>query len=256
MKSRKDRSLRVAATQGRAAGKTEDWQAAVATLGTGACIVGVDEVGRGPLAGDVVAAAVVLDSRAPVAGLADSKRLTARRRELLAARLRDAGVPIAIGRASVAEIDRLNILQASLLAMQRAVAGLGLQPDLVLVDGNRLPAWDLRACAVVGGDSRVAEIAAASIIAKVRRDGEMDRLHERFGEYGFDRHRGYGTAQHLAALREHGPSPVHRRSFAPVRAAAMLHGQAGPCALATGDVAAPQRRDAVAGGSASEQERS
>jgi len=217
------RPHRRAAAQRSSGGATGDWQAAVATLGAGACIVGVDEVGRGPLAGDVVAAAVVLGSPSPVAGLADSKRLSARRREELAAQLREAGVPIAIGRASVAEIDRLNILEASLLAMQRAVAGLGLQPDLVLVDGNRLPDWTLPARAVVGGDDCVAEIAAASIIAKVQRDSEMDRLHERFGEYGFDRHRGYGTAQHLAALQEYGPSPVHRQSFAPVRAAAALH---------------------------------
>lgn len=200
-----------------------DWQAAVAACGPHGCIVGVDEVGRGPLAGDVVAAAVVLGGGAPVAGLADSKRLTARRREALAGALRRAGVPVAIGRASVAEIDRLNILEASLLAMQRAVTGLALQPDLVLVDGNRVPAWEFNALAVVGGDGCVAEIAAASILAKVQRDGEMDRLHERYPQYGFDRHRGYGTAQHLAALREHGPSPVHRQSFAPVRAAAALY---------------------------------
>lgn len=224
----------------------DDWQAAVAACGARACIVGVDEVGRGPLAGDVVAAAVVLGSTSPVAGLADSKRLTARRREALAGELRHAGVPVAIGRASVAEIDRLNILQASLLAMQRAVAGLALRPDLVLVDGNRLPAWELNALAVVGGDGCVAEIAAASILAKVQRDSEMDRLHERYPQYGFDRHRGYGTAQHLAALREHGPSPVHRQSFAPVRAAAALYGgppeQAPSTAVAAGGATAGKEK--------------
>lgn len=224
MTERQRRSASVASRRRQRSSSAHDWQAAVAACGARACIAGVDEVGRGPLAGDVVAAAVVLGRTSPVAGLADSKRLTARRREALAAQLRQARVPIAFGRASVAEIDELNILQASLLAMQRAVAGLGLLPDLVLVDGNRLPAWEFNARAVVGGDGCVAEIAAASIVAKVQRDGEMDRLHERYPQYGFDRHRGYGTTQHLAALREHGPSPVHRQSFAPVREAAALYG--------------------------------
>lgn len=249
-------SGRRSATPGsRALAARDDWQTALAALHPGAAVVGVDEAGRGPLAGEVVAAAVVLGRPVPVAGLADSKRLTARRRETLAAQLREAGVAIAVGRASVEEIDRLNILQASLLAMQRAVAGLRLQPDLVLVDGNRLPAWELNACAVVGGDDCVAEIAAASIIAKVTRDGEMDRLHGLFPQYGFDRHRGYGTARHLAALREYGPSPVHRQSFAPVAAAAALHGQALPSDLST-SAAAQHRQGAATGAPAGRQKRS
>jgi ribonuclease HII len=197
--------------------EAEDWQRARAALDAGACVVGVDEVGRGPLAGDVVAAAVVLDAAVPL-GLNDSKKLTARRREALAAELRGGSSPWAIGRATPQEIDALNILRASLLAMERAVAGLGVRPDLVLVDGRHLPAWSHPAIAVVRGDARVAEIAAASIIAKVQRDAEMDLLHEQWPCYGFDRHRGYPTARHLAALRQHGASPVHRRSFAPVRA--------------------------------------
>ncbi|MEO1079660.1 MAG: ribonuclease HII [Pseudomonadota bacterium] len=192
-------------------------------LGAGACIAGVDEVGRGPLAGDVVAAAVVLDSSKPVPGLMDSKKLSARSREALDAELRASGVPLAIGRASPDEIDELNILHASLLAMTRAVAGLGLTPDLVLVDGRHLPDWRFRAEPVVRGDDRVAVIAAASIIAKVQRDAEMDELHRQWPAYGFDRHRGYPTRQHLDALREHGPCPLHRRSFGPVRA--LLHTQ-------------------------------
>lgn len=194
------------------------WRAALATLAPGACVVGVDEVGRGPLAGDVVAAAVVLAGDAAIPGLDDSKRLSATRRERLAAQLWQAGIPIAVGRATPAEIDALNILQASLLAMRRAVDALAIKPDLVLVDGHHLPDWDWRACAVVRGDSRVPEIAAASIIAKVTRDREMDALHGRWPHYGFDRHRGYPTAAHLEALRRLGPTPEHRRSFAPVRA--------------------------------------
>ncbi|MEM1190378.1 MAG: ribonuclease HII [Pseudomonadota bacterium] len=190
----------------------------MARCGEGACIVGVDEVGRGPLAGDVVAAAVVLDAKRPVSGLMDSKKLTAQRRERLDAELRARGVPLAIGRASPDEIDELNILHASLLAMARAVTGLGLTPDLVLVDGRHLPDWSYPAEPVVRGDDRVAVIAAASIIAKVKRDAEMDELHRQWPVYGFDRHRGYPTRQHLDALREHGPCPVHRRSFGPVRA--------------------------------------
>jgi ribonuclease HII len=181
-------------------------------------VVGVDEVGRGPLAGDVVAAAVILDRQRPVAGLRDSKKLTAARREVLAASLLAEARGVSLGRASPEEIDALNILQASLLAMSRAVDGLGVAPDLVLVDGRHLPVWDHAAIAVVGGDDRVAEIAAASIVAKVTRDQEMRELHEQWPVYGFAAHKGYPTRAHLDALREHGPCPLHRRSFAPVRA--------------------------------------
>ncbi len=178
---------------------------------------GVDEAGRGPLAGDVVAAAVILDPDRPVDGLRDSKKLTARRREQLFVAITESALAVAVARASVAEIDRVNILQASLLAMSRAVAALAIAPELVLVDGNRLPKWDWRARAEVGGDDRYDAIAAASIIAKVTRDRDMLRLHEQYPVYGFDRHKGYPTAAHMAALRDAGPSPVHRRSFAPVR---------------------------------------
>ena len=182
---------------------------------------GVDEVGRGPLAGPVVAAAVVFASIRPV-GLRDSKRLSARRREALAAEIKAVALAWSIGRASVAEIDRLNILHASLLAMQRAVAALPAAPAVVLVDGNRLPAFDFPAVAVVKGDDRVPEISAASILAKVNRDAEMGRLSTRYPGYGLDQHKGYGTAAHLEALRALGPSPEHRWSFAPVREAARL----------------------------------
>jgi ribonuclease HII len=194
------------------------WHEAVAELSPDACVVGVDEVGRGPLAGDVVAAAVILDRQRPVAGLRDSKKLTAARREVLAASLLTEARAVSLGRASPDEIDTLNILQASLLAMSRAVDGLGVAPDLVLVDGRHLPVWDHAAIAVVGGDDQVAEIAAASIVAKVTRDQEMRELHEQWPVYGFAAHKGYPTRAHLDALREHGPCPQHRRSFAPVRA--------------------------------------
>lgn len=194
------------------------WHEAVAALPPEACVVGVDEVGRGPLAGDVVAAAVILDRQRPPAGLKDSKKLSAARREVLAASLQAEACGVSLGRASPGEIDTLNILQASLLAMSRAVDGLGVSPDLVLVDGRHLPDWNYAALAVVGGDDRVAEIAAASIVAKVTRDREMRELHERWPMYGFAAHKGYPTPAHLDALREHGPCPLHRRSFAPVRA--------------------------------------
>ena len=180
-------------------------------------VAGVDEVGRGPLAGDVVTAAVILDPARPLAGLDDSKRLTAARREALADCVRGAAVAWAIGRASVAEIDRLNILEATLLAMHRAVAVLEPAPTLVRVDGNRLPRWAYRSEAVDRGDGRHAEIAAASIIAKVVRDAELAALDERYPGYGFRRHKGYATRDHLAALARLGPTPAHRRSFAPVR---------------------------------------
>jgi ribonuclease HII len=181
-------------------------------------IAGVDEVGRGPLAGDVVAAAVILDPARPLSGLRDSKKLSAARREQLAVQIRQQALAWSVARATVAEIDELNILQASLLAMHRAVRGLQPQPVYVLVDGNRLPRWDYASEPVVKGDDRVAAIAAASILAKVQRDAELLELDRQYPGYGFARHKGYPTAAHLAALRELGASAVHRRSFAPVKA--------------------------------------
>lgn len=177
---------------------------------------GVDEAGRGPLAGPVVAAAVILDPRQGIAGLADSKKLTARRREQLFDQIQDKALCCAIGQASVEEIDRLNILQATLLAMQRAVAGLRLVPARVLVDGNRLPRLPMLAEAIIGGDAKVPAISAASILAKVHRDRWCEQIDAEYPQYGFAAHKGYGTAAHLAALRQHGPTPWHRRSFAPV----------------------------------------
>ncbi|MBN9371599.1 ribonuclease HII [Hydrogenophaga sp. YM1] len=177
---------------------------------------GVDEAGRGPLAGPVVAAAVILDELQPIAGLADSKQLSAARRERLYDEIRAKALCCSVALASVEEIDTLNILQATLLAMQRAVAGLRLKPVKVLVDGNRLPPLDVLAEAIVQGDAKVPAISAASILAKVTRDRLLDELHLRHPQYGFNQHKGYGTAQHLDALRQHGPLPEHRRSFAPV----------------------------------------
>ncbi|MDY0105558.1 MAG: ribonuclease HII [Giesbergeria sp.] len=179
-------------------------------------VAGVDEAGRGPLAGPVVAAAVILDERRPIAGLADSKKLTAARREALFDEIRAKALCCSIAEASVDEIDRLNILQATLLAMRRAVQGLRLKPALVLVDGNRLPVLDMHAEAVVKGDALVPAISAASILAKVHRDRWCAQVHDQFPQYGFAGHKGYGTAAHLAALRTHGACPLHRRSFAPV----------------------------------------
>ena len=181
-------------------------------------VAGVDEVGRGPLAGDVVAAAVILDPARPIAGLRDSKKLSATRREQLAELIKAQALAWSVARASVAEIDELNILQASLLAMHRAVQGLDPQPFYVLVDGNRLPRWNYASEAVVKGDDRVAAIAAASILAKVQRDGELLELEKQYPGYGFAAHKGYPTPAHLTALQTLGVSPVHRRSFAPVRA--------------------------------------
>lgn len=181
-------------------------------------ICGVDEAGRGPLAGPVVAGAVILDPARPIVGLADSKKLSAKRREQLAAQIRVEALAWCVAEASVAEIDEINILQATLLAMQRAVAGLSVTPGEVLIDGNRCPVLAVPAHAIIGGDATVAEISAASILAKTVRDAGMIDLHARFPAYGFDRHKGYGTAAHLAALQCHGPCPEHRRSFAPVRA--------------------------------------
>lgn len=180
-------------------------------------VVGVDEAGRGPLAGPVVAAAVILDPARPIAGLDDSKRLSAAVRERLAIEVRARAIAWAVGRAEVDEIDRINILQASLLAMQRAVAALAVAPTLALVDGNRAPVFACPGRAIVGGDASEPCISAASILAKVVRDREMLTLDSRYPGYGFARHKGYPTRAHLDALREQGVTPVHRRSFGPVR---------------------------------------
>ena len=181
-------------------------------------VAGVDEAGRGPLAGPVVAAAVILDDLRPIAGLADSKKLSPTRRDRLYDEIRAKALCFCIAEASVEEIDRLNILQATLPAMRRAVAGLRLKPVLALVDGNQLPRLDVPAEAIVKGDARVAAISAASILAKVHRDRWCAELDQRYPQYGFAGHKGYGTAAHLTALRAHGACPEHRRSFAPVAA--------------------------------------
>lgn len=185
-------------------------------------IAGVDEVGRGPLAGAVVAAAVVLNPKKPIDGLLDSKLLSEQSREALDVVIRRQALAFCIAEASVAEIDQLNILHASMLAMQRAIEGLGLAPNLVLVDGNRCPKMAYPCQAIVKGDQRVQAISAASIIAKVYRDRQMVDLHKKHPEFGFDRHKGYPTAQHRAAIMEFGVTPLHRQSFAPVRNALML----------------------------------
>ncbi|MCX7233950.1 MAG: hypothetical protein RL342_454 [Pseudomonadota bacterium] len=183
---------------------------------TAGLVAGVDEAGRGPLAGPVVAAAVILDQRQPIKGLADSKKLTALRREKLFDEIRAKALCCSIAQASVEEIDRLNILQATLLAMRRAVEGLRLKPNKVLVDGNRLPDIGLPAQAIVGGDALVPAISAASILAKVHRDRWCLELDQLYPQYGFAKHKGYGTAAHLAALQAHGPCAEHRISFRPV----------------------------------------
>jgi ribonuclease HII len=180
-------------------------------------ICGVDEAGRGPLAGPVFAAAVILDAGRQVRGLKDSKLLTPGRREVLARQIVERAVAHAVAHATVEEIDRLNILQASLLAMQRAVSALGVAPDEAWIDGNRCPDLPCRARAIVEGDRLHKVISAASILAKTARDEEMRRLHERYPVYGFDRHKGYGTPQHLEMLERHGPCEIHRRSFMPVQ---------------------------------------
>ena len=182
-------------------------------------VAGVDEAGRGPLAGPVFAAAVILDDRKPIRGLADSKVLSQKRREELYARIRDRALCCAVASASVDEIDTLNILQATMLAMRRAVDGLRLLPHRVVVDGNRLPLLPMMAAAVIDGDALVSAISAASILAKVERDRLCQQLHEQHPHYNFARHKGYSTPEHLAALQRHGPCVVHRRSFGPVRAA-------------------------------------
>ncbi len=188
-------------------------------------VAGVDEAGRGPLAGPVVAAAVILNPDFQVTGLADSKLLTAPRRQTLAQELRQRAVAWAIAEASVEEIDVLNILQASLLAMRRAIRALQLTPARVLVDGNYCPAGVAGAVAIVGGDARIAAISAASILAKVHRDSLMRVLHQQYPAYGFDRHFGYATEAHLRVLRRLGPVPCHRRTFRPVREALGLLGK-------------------------------
>lgn len=188
----------------------------VCTAYSGDLIAGVDEVGRGPLIGDVVTAAVILDPSKPIAGLADSKKLSEKKRDALAEQIKENALCWAIGRASPEEIDQLNILQASLLAMQRAVDALAIKPEYVLVDGNRLPRWDYASEAVVKGDSRSQVISAASILAKVQRDREIVELDQRFPGYGLADHKGYPTAAHMAALQRLGVTPYHRKSYRPV----------------------------------------
>ncbi|UCV26951.1 ribonuclease HII [Ferribacterium limneticum] len=179
-------------------------------------VCGIDEAGRGPLAGPVVAAAVILDPERPIAGLNDSKKLSEKKRDALAEIIRERALAWAVAEATVEEIDRLNILQATMLAMQRAVAALQVKAESALVDGNRCPKLDIPCEAVVKGDGKIASIAAASILAKTVRDAGMLVLHAQYPQYGFDRHMGYPTAAHFAALEAHGASPVHRRSFGPV----------------------------------------
>ncbi len=183
----------------------------------GILLAGCDEVGRGPLAWDVVAAAVILDPENPIVGLDDSKKLTEKKREILFDEIKLKAKSWCVARASVAEIDSINILQASLLAMARAVQGLHIQPEHVLVDGNKLPKWNYVAEAVVKGDSRVAAISAASILAKVVRDREMFELDKQYPGYGFAEHKGYPTKVHIDALDKLGITPIHRTSYAPVR---------------------------------------
>jgi len=184
----------------------------------GVLLAGSDEAGRGPLAGDVVAAAVILDPNNPIIGLADSKKLSQKKREILFDEIKEKALAFCIARASVAEIDEINILHASMLAMQRAISGLRITPEHALIDGNRIPK-DLPcpAEAVIKGDDRVEAISAASILAKVERDNEISALAERYPGYGLEKHKGYPTAQHLAALEELGVTPIHRQSYGPVK---------------------------------------
>lgn len=181
-------------------------------------IAGVDEVGRGPLAGAVVTAAVILDPAQPIIGLADSKKLTAKKRERLAAEIREKSLAWSIGRAEVEEIDQLNILQATFLAMQRAIEALPVRPDHILIDGNRCPALPWSMEAIVGGDALIPAISAASILAKVTRDAELLEFDRLYPDYGFAQHKGYPTPLHLQAIRQYGVLPIHRRTFRPVKA--------------------------------------
>lgn len=181
------------------------------------CIAGVDEVGRGPLVGAVVTAAVILDPNNPIEGLTDSKKLTEKKRNLLFDEIKEKALSWSLGRCEADEIDKLNILQATMVAMQRAVAGLSVQPDYVLIDGNKVPELPMAAQAVVKGDLRVAEISAASIIAKVTRDREMEILDAEFPQYGFAKHKGYPTKAHFEALEQYGAIGQHRKSFKPVK---------------------------------------
>ncbi len=180
-------------------------------------VCGVDEAGRGPLAGPVVAAAVILDFNNPIDGLADSKKLSEKTRSKLSLEIKRFSVSWAVGRAEVEEIDKINILQATLLAMRRAVLGLGVTPDLVRIDGNQKPDLLMQMETIIRGDESVAEISAASILAKVTRDQEMQALDTIYPQYGFKKHKGYPTKAHVAALQEHGVSPIHRQSFGPVK---------------------------------------
>ena len=180
-------------------------------------ICGVDEAGRGPLAGAVYAAAVILDSNRPIFGLADSKKLSEKRRDYLAIEIKQHALAWAIASSSVEEIDEINILQASLLAMKRAIEALKISPELVLVDGNKRPKISLPCEAIVKGDSKVQAISAASILAKTARDANLLELHQVYPQYNFAKHKGYPTAEHMALLIKHGVSPIHRRSYAPVR---------------------------------------
>lgn len=183
----------------------------------GEVVCGVDEAGRGPLAGPVFAAAVILDPSKPIAGLRDSKKLSASRRDQLAMLIQRDALAWSIAQCSAAEIDELNILQATMLAMRRAIEGLSVVPTLALIDGNRCPVTTVRTEAIIKGDDKVVEISAASILAKTARDTLLREMHTRYPQYGFDQHKGYPTALHLARLREYGITPEHRRSFAPVR---------------------------------------
>lgn len=194
-----------------------DWNTTADGESIAMIIAGVDEAGRGPLAGPVYAAAVILDVSRPIAGLADSKILSEAMRDALALEIRERALAWSIASASVEEIDEINILQATMLAMERAVIGLSTLPDLVRVDGNRLPRLSCRGEAIVKGDATVPAISAASILAKTARDADLRLLHDAYPGYGFDQHKGYGTALHLSQLASLGPCPAHRRSFAPVR---------------------------------------
>jgi len=181
-------------------------------------VAGVDEAGRGPLAGNVVAAVVILDKEKNIPGLNDSKKLSANTRESLSVQIRQEALAYAIAEADVREIDSINILQATMLAMQRAVSALTLEPEFIYVDGNCMPVWNYLSKALIKGDQRIQSIAAASILAKVHRDQCLLRLHEQFPAYGFAKHKGYPTSEHLAVLRELGPCPEHRLSYGPVKA--------------------------------------